>query len=289
MRSRNLPTWRKAWTRLTLPGLALASVALASACAGGGGATTSGGGGVVAPESVWNALNQPRPTPLPGATRITVSNLMILHDPWGLQGAVTTSIGIEELVAAGLLRRSDVNFVERRRFSEAAERERRGLPAPPGAPPVGVSPGAEYVLTGTWAASGPDSAALDLRLTHAETGDVAEAWRAMTPRDADPVAVARVISGSLLQALERMQRLPNWVDPNPSAAPVTYRSAPVSLSAITSFFAGVAAEERYRWEEARAAYQAALDSGGAEFFEPEVALARIARLRAGGTLGASDR
>jgi hypothetical protein len=220
---------------------------------------------------------------------VTVSNLLLLHQPWSLQGPVTPALGLEEMVASGLLRRQDVEFVERRRFSEAAERERRGLPAPRGAPRVGVSPGAEFVLTGTWAATGADSAALDLRLTDAETGDVVTAWRTMTPANADPVSVARSVNGGLLQALADMDRLPAWTDPNPEYAPSAHQATTIPLTAVISFLEGVAAEDAYRWEQARWAYQAAMDMGGGSFFEPDVALARVARIRAGGTLGAGDR
>ena len=117
-----------------------ATLIVLAACAGGGGASTAAP--VATPEGVWSSLYRPRPAPLPGAARITVSNLLLLHQPWSLQGPVTPAIAMEELVASGLLRRSDVEFVERRRFSLAAERERRGQPAPRGAPSVGVSPGA---------------------------------------------------------------------------------------------------------------------------------------------------
>jgi hypothetical protein len=124
-----------------------ASIVLA-ACASAGGPSTADTGAAATSESVWASLNRPRPAPLPGAVRVTVSNLLLLHQPWSLQGPITPAIGMEELVAAGLLRRSDVEFVERRRFSAAAERERRGQPTPRGAPRVGVSPGAELILTG---------------------------------------------------------------------------------------------------------------------------------------------
>ncbi len=275
-------------TRASLGAVAIATAVsiVLTACAGAGGATAGPG---ATPEGVWGSLNRPRPAPLPGAARITVSNLLLLHQPWSLQGPVTPAIGMEELVASGLLRRRDVEFVERRRFSAAAERERRGQPAPQGAPGVGVSPGAELILTGTWAAAGPDSAALDLRLTDVETGDVVTAWRTMTPTNADPVSVARSINGGLLQALDEMGRLPDWTDPDPGSAPSAHQPTSISMTAVTSFMEGVAAEDAYRWEQARWAYQAAIDIGGSGFLEPHVALARVARIRAGGTLGAGDR
>ena len=80
----------------------------------------------------------------------------------------------------------DVEFVERRRFSQAADMERRGQARPVGAPPVGVSPGAELVLAGSWAPASADSAYLDFRLTRAETGEVVTTFRRSTPISADP-------------------------------------------------------------------------------------------------------
>jgi hypothetical protein len=56
---------------------------------------------------------------------------------------------------------------------------------------------------------------------------------------------------------------------------------------VEAFARGVAAEDVFDWEAARRAYQRARQLGGQGFFEPDVALARVARLRAGGTLGAS--
>jgi hypothetical protein len=50
--------------------------------------------------------------------------------------------------------------------------------------------------------------------------------------------------------------------------------------------AGLEAEERWDWEGARRGYQAAL-AAAPGFLEAEAALARAARLRNGGTLGAN--
>lgn len=272
--------------RLAVAILALLPTFLLEACAAGGSDP-----GVVrthTPESVWEAILQPRPQPLEGAVRVTVSEILLLGDPWGLESPIDTSLGIQELVSMGLLRRQDVNFVERRRFSAAAEKVRLGQPRPRGAPPVGVSPGAELILAGSWAPASQDSAYLDLRLTDAETGDVVETFRRSTPRDADPTALARSITAGLLESLREMGRLPTWADPFPIGAPRHFQPSGVAPEAVAAFFAGVAAEDRYDWEEARSAYQSALDRGGSEFKEAEVALARIARLRAGGTLGAGD-
>jgi len=265
--------------------LSILALPFLSGCAGGG--TTSGP--VVAPtrtaESVWEALNQPRPEPLPGATRISVSEVILLGDPWGIEGAVPAALGIQELVSAGLLRRRDVVFVERRRFSEAAEMERRGQTRPRGSPPVGVSPGAELVLAGSWAQASADSAYLDFRLTRAETGEVVTTFRRSTPIGADPTALARSITAGLLKALDEMGRLPAWKDPIPDGTPEAYQASGVSLGAVAAFFAGIAAEDRYDWEGAREAYQSAVDQGGSGFLEADAALFRIARLRSGGTLG----
>jgi hypothetical protein len=265
--------------------LVLITLFLLQACAGGAATPGPTVSAPSAPESVWDALHQPRPDPLEGAVRVTVSEIVLLADPWGIQSPVPASLGIQELISAGLLRRQDVEFVERRRFSVAAELERRGQSRPRGAPPVGVSRGAELVLAGSWAPASADSAYLDFRLTRAETGEVVGTFRRSTPRDADPTALARSISSGLLGALGEMNRLPTWTDPFPAGAPAAFQPSGISNLAVASFFSGIAAEDRFDWEKARSAYQDALDVAGPSFREAEVALARIARLRAGGTLG----
>lgn len=55
---------------------------------------------------------------------------------------------------------------------------------------------------------------------------------------------------------------------------------------MNAFFAGLVSEEVWDWEGARAGYRAA-EALDASFFEADVALARTARLRSGGTLGSS--
>lgn len=260
---------------------------LLAACAGGSSPGPSPAGEVT-PEHVWEALYQRRPEPLNGAPRVTVSEILLLADPWAMNTATPANLGIQELVSANLLRRKDVEFVERRRFSRAAERERRGDPPPRGAPPVGISPGPELALAGSWAPMGPDSAYLDARIVDPETGQVVMTFRRTTPRDADPVALAREATAGLLASLAEAGRLPAWNDPNPGAAPPAYQPSGIPVSAVAAFFNGVAAEDEYDWEGARVAYQEALDLGGNRFLEARVALARIARLRAGGSLGAGE-
>lgn len=266
---------------------ALPVLLLQTACAGGSGPEATPAGAET-PEQVWESLYQPRPEALNGATRVTVSEILLLANPWGIHGPIPAELGVQELLSANLLRRRDVHFVERRRFAQAAEGERRGEGRPRGAPPVGTSPGPELALAGSWAPTGPDSAYLDVRLVDPETGRVAVTFRRSTPRDADPVALARQAAAGLLASLGEMGRLPAWDDPISSSAPEAYQPSGIPLSAAAAFFAGVASEDAYDWEEARIAYQEALELGGSEFFEARVALARIARLRAGGSLGAGD-
>lgn len=259
---------------------------------GGAGAGGSAGEGAD-PEGVWESLRSPRPEPLDGAARVTVSDLTVLgQGRWDDNLPVPTALGLQELVSLNLLRRRDVHFVERRRFTRAAERERRGEPRPDGAPPVGRSPGAELVLTGTWIPAGADSASLDLRLTDAESGRVVRSWRTPTPADADLPSLARAAAGSCLRALQEMQRRPEWDDPLRSStlqpAPAEYRPASVPSEAVVAFLRGLEAEDRYEWNRARREYQQAIEMGGSGFFEPDVALSRAARLRAGGTLGANQ-
>jgi hypothetical protein len=209
-------------------------------------------------DAAWQVLARPRVPQLTGAVRISVGEIALLDEnPWGLDPSVPSSVGISELVATGLLRRRDVHFVERRRFAAAAELERRGESRASGAPPAGVSPGPEFILLATWASFGAATAYLESRLIDPASGRVEHAWRTETPRDADVVGVSR--------AIERTN---------------------ISVSAVNAFFAGLASEEVWDWEGARAGYQAA-EALDASFFEADVALARTARLRSGGTLGSS--
>jgi hypothetical protein len=142
------------------------------------------------------------------------------------------------------------------------------------------------VLSATWASVGLDSAFVDLRLSDAQSGAVVATWRGATAPDADPVAVARRVVAGALSALDDLGARPAWQDPEAAAAPAGYRASGVNAAAVASFFQGLAAEEEWSWEAARAGYQDALSAGGPSFVEAAAALARTARLRAGGTLGA---
>ena len=266
--------------------LALVLFPAFAACASGGPpapliATTASG-------AEWATLFRPRIAPLADAPRIAVGSISTGEERWQLgTRASSPALVVQELVGAGLLRRADVQFVERRRFAEAAERERRGLTRPPGAPEVGTSPGVEMLLTGTMTPLLGDSVWLDVRLVQPATGEFRAAWRVGVPRGADPTGISRRIIGSLLAALESLQALPEWSDPRTDATASTWRGTDVSVAAVEAFARGVAAEDAYDWEAARRGYQLARQLGGEGFFEPDIALARVARLRAGGTLGAS--
>lgn len=265
----------------------LGAAVLAGACVSGGGPPSSV---MIAPESTWRTLNRPRPQPLADAPRISVTELAVIVEGWPGESAVPPSLGLQELVAAGLIRRRDVEFVERRRFVAAVEREARGLPPLPHSPPPGVSPGAEFQLAGSWIPAG-DSATLALRLVDVETGGVVTAWRVTTPQGVDPTGLARVVVGSTVTALRGLGRLAVWSDPLQSRvdpAPSTVTPSGVTAEAVAAFFRGIAAEDRFDWEAARRAFQRAMEIEGDAFFEPDVALGRVARLRAGGTLGAGD-
>lgn len=147
------------------------------------------------------------------------------------------------------------------------------------------------ILSGTWSPVGPDSAYLDLRLADAQTGRVISSWRTATPRSADPTALARTAVGGLLAELDEAGRKPAWSDPLESSdfpvAPEAYEDTEIGPAATAAFLRGLAAEDRYDWESARIAYRRALQEADGSFFEAEEALARTARLRAGGTLGDS--
>lgn len=272
-------------SRLAPTILFLLLVPLLASC-GGTGAGEAGTAAAPAPGS-WNELARPRPEPLPDAPRVTVAEFLLLEErPWGLEAPISSALGLAELVSAGLLRRRDVEFVERRRFSRAAERERQGLPRPEGAPEVGVSRGHQWLVMGNVAPLG-DSIYVDLRLIHAETGANRAGWRLSLPGSAEPVGLARRVVGSLLNQFRQLDMSPAWEDPVTGAAPDGYRPTGIAPAAFAAFMEGVAAEEEYYWEGARRAYLRAIRLGGEGFFEADVALARVARLRAGGTLGGS--
>ena len=267
--------------------LMAAAAVVTTACAGGSLPSRT----PIASESQWRALHRPRVERLATAPRVTVSEMILLADAWSIDGGVPSALGLQELISAGLLRRADVDFVERRRYSEAVERRRLGRPRRRNAPPIGTSPGAEFILTGSWIPTG-DSASLDLRLVRAESGETAGSWRAMTPRQADATSVARLAVSSTLMKLREWGLLPPWTDTRADdLTPIsdTYVPSTVSPEAVAAFVAGVAAEDRYDWEGARRGYQAALESAGPSFVEADEALARVARLRAGGTLGGSEQ
>lgn len=244
----------------------------------------------VATEAEWQAVREPRPEPLPGSARVTLSGVRFLGAyPWPEAVRVEPGLGVGELVVANLLRRRDVRFVERRRFAEAAAAERRGDPAPRGRPPAGVSRSADYGLVAVWIPTTEREASLEVRLTLLETGDVDGATRITVDRSAGPAAVARSIVGGVLELLAARGRLPAWDDPlgadRGSGANADGPSR-VPTEALTHFLRGLGAEEAWDWEGARRGYQQAL-AADPDFHEARTALARAARLRLGGTLAES--
>lgn len=268
----------------------LASLLILGAIAGcGGGAGTASPGGpapAVASRAEWQALATPRPQALDGAARVSLGSVRILGSPSWADGApVDASVGIYELVAAGLLRRRDVRYVDRRRFAPAAEAERRGATRPAGAPAAGVSVSPDYTVDVTWSSVGLDSAYVDVRLTDGESGTTVKGTRVATTNDADPASLARATVSALLAALRDVGHLPSWTDPVPAAAPRAFTPSGIPAAAARAFFEGIAAEDGWHWERARRAYQTALARGGDGFVEAGAALARAARLHNGGTLG----
>lgn len=256
-------------------------------------ACASGGGGPAPSDAVegggWAALATPRPAALEGAAAVALGDFAFLPlAPFEVGADLTPEVALMELAAADLLRRRDVRLVERRRFAAAAEREQRGQPPLPGQPPAGRSRQADYVLAGSWARTG-DGGALDVRLVDPATGLVAKAWRTGTPASPDPAGLARALSAGLVEGLRSLDRLPEWADPlQPGAGPAAYAPSGVPSAAVAAFFEGAAAEDRFDWNGARAAYERALDAAGGTFPEARAALARAARLRQGGTLAESE-
>lgn len=267
--------------------------ALAASTPGCAGATAGGGDGSagldVASEAEWRVLREARLEPLPGAARVTVSEVSFLGDvPWPDAAAVGAELGISELITTNLLPRRDVDFVERRRFAAAAAAERRGEPRPPGRPPAGVSRSADLGIGATWIPTGADAAAVEIRLVDMETGDVVGTGRLTLPRAADGVGLARTIVRGTLRVLDELDRLPAWDDPRATPGGGANVAAPsgVSTEAMRHFLRGLAAEEAWSWERARRGYQDAL-AVEPDFYEARAALARTARLRLGGTLAES--
>jgi hypothetical protein len=239
-------------------------------------------GAEAATEAEWRALRTSRPSPLEGAARLAVGDIELLGTLEWPSGGVSTSLGLAELVVTGLLRRRDVDFVERRRFERASAVERSGS-RPPGHPPAGVSPSAEFIVHAVWVGRSASESAIDVRLVRLATGEVGGATRTILPRSVDAVTLARGVVAGALEVLSDLDRRPEWEDPMASAN--DRPSAGVSPEALGRFVRGLAAEELFRWEEARRGYQAAAEDSS--FYEATSALARTARLRLGGTIAES--
>lgn len=274
---------RRAGRVLLLALLAVAPGACASAGGAASGAESMGG---------WAGLVQPRPEPLDGAAAVALGDLTFLPAaPFDTPPPLTPGTAVMELLAAGLLQRRDIRFVERRRFAAAAERARTGQPAMPGQPPLGTSRSAEYVLQAVWARSGARGR-LDVRLTDPASGRVVEAWRTETPASPGAVGLARAMADGLAAALHGLGRLPSWDDPVQRRvdleAGAAYSDDGVPPGAVGAFLEGIAAEDGFEWDAARRAYERAMRAGGDAFPEARAALARAARLRAGGTLAESE-
>jgi hypothetical protein len=220
-----------------------------------------------------------------GAARLSITGVEILGQPPWTVAPVSADLALTELVAAGLIRRADVRFIERRRFAAGVAAEQSGVPRPASAPPVGISQSAEILASAVWVPLPTGTASIEVRLTEAARGAVLATRRATLPLDADLVSTARLTVGTIMGALADLGRRPAWTDPLRSAGSGQYVGSGVSSRALSSFLAGLAAEESWRWEPARVSYQEATESVG--FFEAEAALARAARLRLGGTLAES--
>jgi hypothetical protein len=239
-------------------------------------------GGDVASEREWRSLRQDRPEPLNDAPRVAVGTVELVGTVEWPAGVVTPQLGISELAVTGLLRRRDVRFVERRRFAVAVETEQRGT-RPAGQPAAGVSPGADYIAHAVWIRLGDDGSSVEVRLVHPASGSVASSARVSLRPGTDAVSLARGIVRGTLLALDGIGERPVGGAPPPSADdPVEGR---VSPEALEDFLRGLAAEERWQWEEARRRYQAA--ARASDFPEAAAALARTARLRLGGTIAES--
>lgn len=240
----------------------------------------------IATEAEWRALRTEAVQPLPGAPALSVFEARIggrWAGPGGEHGALAE--GLTELVAAGLMRRADVDFVERRRFAPAAEAERLGSAIAARQPAPGVTRPVDYIVQVTWLPLPGGDATAEVQLVAPGSGEVVEGARTTMAASADPVFVARAVVDAALRLVDLRTTRPAWQDPlhvdGPGVANADGTSG-VSPNAILRFLDGLAAEDRWNWEGARRGYQAA--SVDPSFHEARTLLARAARLRLGGTL-----
>lgn len=253
------------------------TVLAAAACRGGGGVDTGMAPAGLSPVD-WSAISQVRPEVAPGAPVLTIAPF---------RGSIPDSVGViaSELVLARFLHRTDVQVVERRRFTRAVDRIRRGLPAPDGAPEPGVTPSAGWRVATTVASVPGGNARLTVQLVETATNRVAEARDVEAGSDRGVLEVSRVAGDLLLEMLAGLELLP---EDAPPPEPWARADGVNRAEEATRLFAlGVAAEDRWDWEASGSAYRTALAVGGPGFTEAAQALARVARLRAGGTLGQS--
>ncbi len=236
----------------------------------------------IATEAEWRALALPRAEALGGAPTVTITEFDFAGPfPQSWDGDLTPSVLLTELAAAGLTGERSIRFLERRRFTPAAEAERRGIPPPPGQPRVGVSPALDYHVFPTWIPLS-DSARIDVRLVEPGTGSIVLSGAGMVAAKEDVVAVARVTVAVAISLLAEEGLLPGAE--GAAASPGMNGSVPHGVRAtdIQSFVRGLSAEERWDWEEARRGFGGAARDG--VFYEAVQHLARTARLRMGGTL-----
>ncbi len=269
--------------RLRVPGLRLAAglclVLAAQGCASGSSSRVDSDSRI--DEAAWAALATPRPTPAAEAPRITVIDGVAAMARWTGLGD-EPGFALAELVAAGLLERTDLHFVERRRFGPAARAAQLGESPAADQPPIGSSPAPQWGVTVAFTRAG-DAARADLTLTDFATSEVRDAWSFPLPAEADPVGVARVAIRSLADRLAAL---------DDGDAPATWTETPwtesgVEPAAVAYLLRGVRAGDRWDWDAAGRDYRSALSAAQGDFPEAEAALRRAARLRAGGTLAGS--
>lgn len=265
--------------------LATSCILILAGCASSG-TTVLSGPIDIATEEEWRALRTDPVEALPGAPALSVYEVR-LGGAWGGPGAEheALAIGVTELITAGLMRRADVDFVERRRFAPAAEAIRLGRTVSPRQPEPGVTRPVDYMVQATWLPIPGGEATVEVQLVDPASGEVVEGARAEVRRDADPVLVARVTVATALRLVDRRATRPSWNDPLARGAAMNANvtgSSGVSESAIRHFLDGVSAEERWNWEGARRGYVAAATDPS--FHEADTLLGRAARLRLGGTL-----
>lgn len=115
-------------------------------------------------------------------------------------GGISSSIGVHELVAAGRLRRRDVEYIKRRAFLVIAGAERNGEPRQPGQTPAGVSVTPAFSIQAVWISPLATRTSVEISLMDVLNGEVVQPTQAMLPFEPDAVTPERPIVDGAMKA-----------------------------------------------------------------------------------------